>query len=76
MSGVMSAGRRRRWVGYRLRFLGENGCNRSFAGVRSSAGIAAEAPGGVYLGKIGQTSPITRLSGGAEVLPCRALPMG
>jgi hypothetical protein len=54
----MSAGRRLRWVGYWRRFFGENCCNRSFAGVRSSVGVAAEAPGGVHLGKIG--SQITR----------------
>jgi hypothetical protein len=28
-------------------------CDRSFAGVRSSAGVVAEAPGSVHLGKIG-----------------------
>ena len=52
-SGVMSAGRRLRWVGYPRPFVGETRCNRSFAGVQSPAGVAAEAPGGVYLGKIG-----------------------
>jgi hypothetical protein len=42
-----------RMAGYRRWFFGENCCNRSFAGVRSSAGVRAEAPGGVHLGKIG-----------------------
>jgi hypothetical protein len=51
----MSAGRRLRWVGYRRRFFGENGCNRSFVGVRSSNVAAAETPGGVHLGKISYT---------------------
>src|SRR5262249_28509537 len=51
-SGVMSAGRRLRWVSYRRPFFAESGCNRSFAGIHSAAGVAAEAPGGVYLGKI------------------------
>jgi hypothetical protein len=54
----------RRWVGYRRRFPSENGCNRSFAGVRSSAGVVAEAPGSVHPGKIGLVvelllSPVT-----------------
>jgi hypothetical protein len=30
-----------------------NSCNRSFEGLTSAAGVAAEAPGGVHLGKIG-----------------------
>jgi hypothetical protein len=57
----MSAGRRLRWVGYCRRFFGEFRCHRFFAGVRSSAGVAAEAPGGVHLGKIGQAvGPVVR----------------
>jgi CheY-like chemotaxis protein len=34
-------------------FFGDNCCYRSFAGVPSSAGVAAKAPGGVDLRKIG-----------------------
>ena len=67
----MSAGRRRRWVGYRRRFFGGDCCNRSFAGVRSSAGVAAEAPGGVHLGKIGQkvaNTTIPRVQGSTRLL--------
>jgi hypothetical protein len=36
--------------------LGENRCNRSSAGVPSTAGVAADVPGGLHLGKIGQLS--------------------
>ena len=57
----MSAGRRLRWVGYRRRYFGENCCNRSFAGVYSSAGVTAEARGGVHLGKIGLQCAIAAL---------------
>src|SRR5262249_33886155 len=34
-------------------FFKENRCNRSFEGVLSAAGVAAEAPEGAPLGKIG-----------------------
>ena len=50
---VLYAGLRPQRGGYRRRYWGENRCNRSDEGVTSAAGVAAEAPGGVLLGKIG-----------------------
>ena len=49
------------------------GGDGSFMGVRPSAGIAAEAPGGVHLGKIGSEHPAANSpEAGIGSLPCAA----
>jgi hypothetical protein len=50
---VWCAGLRPRWGGYWRRFLGENRWNLLFVWVGSPSGVAADASGGVHLGKIG-----------------------
>src|SRR5262245_17959891 len=44
---------RPRWGGARRCSRGENRCHRSFGWVSSTPEVAAEAPGGVHLGKVG-----------------------